>query len=204
MGFTPAVVAIALLLITFAESAVGQETHPRTFRPTGWIMNGIGKECHYKQTYKRDDKHFMKSEFRDVTGQEVRIIRFDNAKCMATMLRSSDRPEDAAFNEHVNVTMIADEIVRQMTGANGYFRKNADFDTRTYYEPQVTHGRGMCIKSKRYSFVAIAVEFFSDGNNITGAAYSPAIECEKEVAWKRFSSRLPIVDLPLSDGLKSR
>ena len=86
----------------------------------------------------------------------------------------------------------------------GISERMRTFDTRTYYEPQVTHGRGMCIKSKRYSFVAIAVEFFSDGNNITGAAYSPAIECEKEVAWKRFSSRLPIVDLPLSDGLKSR
>ena len=204
MGFTPAVVAIALLLITFAESAVGQETHPRTFRPTGWIMNGIGEECQYKQTYKRDDKHFMKPEFRDVTGQEVRIIRFDNSKCMATMLRSSDRPEDAAFNEHVNMTMDCRRDRSPDDRRERVFPKECGLRHQDLL-PASGHARSrMCIKSKRYSFVAIAVEFFSDGNNITGAAYSPASECGKAVAWKRFSSRLPIVELPLSDGPKSR
>ena len=169
----------AAVVVSIAAPAASQQPDPKRFNASGIILNSVGDWCPYTQTY--------------VDGAEARrTIMFDDPGCMSS---EPDGPEYARLNESVNMRMIADQIVRWMTGERGYYRQNADFDTQTFYRPDPKgsisrlNGKELCMRSDRYPTAGITVEFFSNGSSITGASYVLAhLGCESEVVWDRWGS----------------
>ena len=173
----------AAVVVSIAAPAASQQPDPKRFNASGIILNSVGDRCPYTQTY---------------DGAEARrTIMFDDPGCMSS---EPDGPEYARLNESVNMRMVADQIVRWMTGERGYYGQNADFDTQTFYRPNPKgsisrlNGKELCMRSDRYPTAGITVEFFSNGSSITGASYVLAhLGCESEVVWdRRGSNRLTV------------
>ena len=117
------------------------------------------EKCRYIQTYEQTNPHFEKADKKHMTHQELRTIRFDDPDCMGTTI--------------VDKMMINNVVSRWFLGT--YVLKDAAFDTRNLRRPGKYEARGQCIQSKTYPPKAIAIEYLSEGDSITGVVYMPAL-----------------------------
>lgn len=161
-----AVAAAALLWAGVAQTA-DIDRYGSTFNRSGFIANGIGEKCWYRQVFEETNPHFMKPGLKNTTYQEVRIILFEDPKCMAHTLN------DLEIYEPINRLMINNVITRWVSST--YVRRDADFDTRNLRRHGKHEARGYCIQSARYPSKGITIEYEGDGESIASVIYMLAL-----------------------------
>ena len=149
-----------LCCIFHAATADTPDPYGSTFNQAGFIRNGVNEKCTYSQTYEETNPHFMPANMKHTTHQDVRTIRFHDTECMANTI------DGLNIYEPINKMMINNIISGWFLEA--YVTRDASFDTRNLYHPGKYQARGFCLQSKRYPSKGIAIEYLSDGDNITG------------------------------------
>ena len=154
-------------LLCFPSITDAQQADPKGFNRDGFISNGIGDRCAYTQTYEETNPHFMEPAHQQTTHHDLRTIQFTDPDCMANELNGTD------IYEPINMRNINIVIAGWFTGS--YILEDANYDVDTFSPPGEMQARGRCIRSRTYPTKGIAIEYFSDGNSITGVTYMPAI-----------------------------
>ncbi len=152
--------AVAVMLL---PSAILADTDPyqSVFNKTGFIHNGGGEKCWYTQTYEETNPYFMKDSMKNTTHHDVRTIRFNDPDCMANK-----------YDAH-NKILINEIISRWFLTT--YVQADAVFDTQKLHHPSEFQSHGRCIQSRIYPSQGILIEYFYDGDNISGVSYTIAI-----------------------------
>ena len=120
-------------------------------------QNDKGEKCWYTQIVIEDNAYFHGS-LKGTNGK----ITFDNPNCMS----------DSGTGLDVNKMMINNLISRW------YSHSDADFQTRIseMYNGSPMQTKGKCIQSKRYPIIGITVDYFIEGNGITGVIHGSSIQ----------------------------
>ena len=157
----------AISLLYLPSIAAAQQSDPKGFNQSGFIRNGIGDKCWYKQSYESTNPRFMEPALQHTTHHDVRTIQFNDPNCMANEL------DGANFYGPINRRMINIIITGWFTGS--YVLADANYDVENLYPPGEMQARGQCIQSKTYPTRGIAIEYFLDSDSITRVTYMPAL-----------------------------
>jgi hypothetical protein len=151
------VIAWLMLISLFGSGAA--LAGPTGALKKGYIQNDKGDKCWYTQVIKENSTYFY-----GLLGDTNGIITFDNPNCMS----------DSRLDLDVNKMMINNNISRW------YSHSDADFQTRVseMYNGSMMQKKGKCIQSKKYPIIGITVDYFIEGNSITGVIHgSSALGC---------------------------
>ena len=156
---------LILSAVMLAGVANAQDEDPYPINRKGFARNGISEQCWYIQIYEQTNPHFMPDNLKHTTDHELRTITFDDPECMADTLDGLDIYLD------INKMMINNLITGWLSGT--YFVDDIQFATRGWdlLPPGDFQSRGECIRSTNYPSMDIYIEYFHDGDSITGFTY---------------------------------
>jgi hypothetical protein len=123
----------------------------------GYIQNDKGEKCWYTQKIKENNTYFHGS----LTGTNG-LITFDNPNCMS----------DSGQGLDVNKMMINNII------SKWYSHRDAAFQTRVseMFNGSALQKQGKCIQSKKYPAIGITIDYFTNGNSITGVIHGSSVQ----------------------------
>ena len=154
---------LVLAFTSFAQVAIGADRYGHRFNKEGFIQNGKGKKCWYSQSYQETNLHFMPSNMRHTTHQDVRTIEFRDPGCM------SDGGNDVF--RFLNKRAIRRTVAGWFLGT--YIRKDARYDIDKARRPKM-EAKGECIQSKQYPTRGIVMDYLVENGSIVKAVYMPA------------------------------
>ena len=121
----------------------------------GYILNSNGDQCWYAQSEKQET--YLHS-----ASANTRTLVFDDPKCMSA----------EGFDLKVNIMMIGNIITKPYSHSDASFQTKYD-DLRPSSPLQV---RGVCIQSRTYPAVGVAVEFQVSSGSIVSVKHATAIQ----------------------------
>lgn len=164
--------AIILLICTiqvFCSTIKAQHPDPHRFQQRGFINNGIGEKCWFSQTYYNHKAYFSVESLEGIQGQEVRVVTFDNPKCMRDDLSGFDTDVSQMLNHRMINLRISSWYLQT------YVKRDAKFDVDNLRPNGKYEARGKCIQSKTYPSKGIAVDYVTNGRSITHVYHTMAL-----------------------------
>ena len=164
-GEMRSLIAVVLFLCLVQATWAQTEPYPKTFTGRGFINNGIGQKCWYKQVYKETDPYFMKKSMKHTTHQDLRVIKFDKPLCMSDNLKELS-PDIAKMLNEVAINRL---IARWYSGT--YVKKDASFDVDNLRPPNPSalgQAKGKCMQSRTYPTKSIAIDYIRHDRAIAG------------------------------------
>lgn len=155
--------ALVFALLTVLGTIQAQEPDPKGFQHGGFIRNGINEKCWYTQVYEETNPLLLVASLQHTTHHDLRTITFDDPECMANTLDGLD------IYEQINQMMINNVILPWFRGT--YWLEDIRFGDPG--PPAADQARGVCVRSTNYPTKGVLIEYFHDGDSITGVAYMP-------------------------------
>lgn len=146
---------LALTAASFFASPVSL-AGPEKFLPTGIISNAAGDRCSYQQKIISDALHFHGDSISTTIGEIV----FDDPQCM----------RDSGDGLDANKTLINEVL------ATWYSHPDADFDTKKLHESSLYQEVGVCMQSRSYAAIGIAIEYVVENESIVKVFHGPTLE----------------------------
>lgn len=150
--------AFPLLVLTAASFLLPEVSvaGPEKFLEKGFISNDAGDQCWYQQKVISDALHFHGDAISTTIGEIV----FDDPQCM--------RAEGEGLD--VNKTLINEVL------ATWYSHPDADFDTKNLHESSLYQEVGVCMQSRSYAAIGIAIEYVVSDQSIVRVFHGPTLE----------------------------
>ncbi|MFO7971451.1 MAG: hypothetical protein R6U40_06850 [Desulfobacterales bacterium] len=151
-------VAIFVLIFPFLLATLDSSAQSSRYQKRGFIQNANGDQCWYTQVVKKDNTYFHEN----IKGDNG-IITFDDPICMSD--------GGSSFNMEVNKMMINNVVARW------YSHSDANFKTRVpqMFRTSDLQINGYCIQSEKYPLIGITIDYFLEGNSITGVIHGSSI-----------------------------
>jgi len=125
------------------------------FQKSGFIGNGDGGKCWYKQRVVDGSTHFH-----GTMTSTIGEIVFDDTKCMS----------DTGLGMDINKMMINNIISRW------YSHSDANFDTKKLYKTSMAQKKGQCMQSRTYPIIGITVDYIVSDNSIVKVLHGPSLQ----------------------------
>jgi hypothetical protein len=147
------ILALAAASALFSEvSAAGPEKFPER----GFISNDAGDKCWYQQKIISNALHFHGDAISTTIGEIV----FDDPQCM----------RDPGTGLDVNKTLINELL------ASWYSHPDADFDTKNLHQSSLYQEVGVCMQSRSYAAIGIAIAYVVSDQSIVRVLHGPTLE----------------------------
>lgn len=152
MRIFPVLALSAASLLSAEVSLAG----PEKFLEKGFIGNDAGEQCGYKQKVISDALHFHGDAISTTIGEIV----FDDPQCM----------RDSGDGLDANKALINKVL------ATWYSHPDADFDTENLHESSLYQEVGVCMQSRSYAAIGIAIEYVVSDQSIVRVFHGPTLE----------------------------
>ncbi|MCY3767558.1 MAG: hypothetical protein OXH06_19240 [Gemmatimonadetes bacterium] len=153
----------------FGGTINAQHADPHAFQQRGFVNNGIGEKCWFSQQYFKHKPYFLVESLKDIQGQELRVVTFDNPKCMRDNLAGFDTDVSRMLNLRMINLRISSWYVET------YVIKDTRFDVDNLRPNGKYEARGKCIQSEAYPSKGIAVDYVTSGQSITHVHHAMAL-----------------------------
>lgn len=152
MRIFPALVLTAASLLLSQGTVAG----PEKFLKKGFISNDAGDQCAYQQEVISGALHFHGDSISTTIGELV----FDDPQCMRASGDSLD----------VNKRLINEVL------ATWYSHPDADFDTENLHASSLYQEVGVCMQSRSYAAIGIAIDYVVSEQSIVKVFHGPTLE----------------------------
>ncbi|GEM_PF-1909029 len=149
-GAVPAFAVASLL------SWSGAVAGPERFPATGFVVNAAGQQCRYRQKVVSNALHFHGDAISTTIGE----MTFDDPRCMQV---TDDEPD-------------AGKVAINRLIATWYSHPDADFDTEHLYKTSLYQEVGVCMQSRSYAAIGIAIDYVVEDGHIVRVFHGPTLE----------------------------
>lgn len=148
--------AIVVLAATSVLLSGTSEAGPEKFAGKGVIDNAAGVPCAYRQQVISNALHFHGDAISTTIGELI----FDDPQCM----------RDSGSGLDANKASISRVI------STWYSHPDADFDTENLRKTSLYQEVGVCMQSRNYAAIGIAIDFVVSEDSIVRVFHGPTLE----------------------------
>jgi hypothetical protein len=157
------VLGLINILIFTALTSIASPQDAIALPKKGYIQNSKGEKCWYSLSVKEKQYYFFEKKL----TSNLNIVTFDNSNCM-----------DGNSINDIDKKMINYAVSKEYSHSDANFITDIE-SMKAYSSSWQT--KGMCIPSRTYPSVSVAVDYITNGKGyITQAIHSMAIECNKK------------------------